>query len=155
MQKELASKGFTLVELVAVILILGIVSTVVLPRFSSRDAFSGYALRDEIISSYRLIQQRAMYDNEPGVCYRLVIDSNGIRPQKNSANYGNLGHVTLDGDYAGLSVTVQTIYFDGLGNAYTDDCTPGSTSVATPLTLTVLPQGLEIEIYPTGYIKAS
>jgi MSHA pilin protein MshC len=146
--------GFTLVELVTVILLLGILSAVILPRFSSRDGFAEYAVRDQLISTFRLAQQRAMYDHS-GACYRLFINSDGFGAQRDGSYFGvagSDGEITLDGDYKGVSITgASAIYFDGVGNAYADGC--GTTAVANPLSLSV--QGLVVQIYPTGFIRAN
>lgn len=52
--------GFTLVELVIVIVVLGIISAVVLPRFSSTADFQAVALRDEVVAALRHAQKSAV-----------------------------------------------------------------------------------------------
>lgn len=149
-------RGFSFIELVAVIILIGIISTVVVARFPARDGFVEYAVRDQLISAFRYAQQRAMYDHS-GNCYRLNIDGNGFGPQREGSYFGVEGEVSFSGDYSGLSITPATaIYFDGLGATYSVDC--GDTPIANPgvfnpLLLTVNPGGLSIEVYSTGYIR--
>lgn len=50
--------GFTLVELVLIIVLLGILSVVILPRFSPSD-FGGALFRDELVSVLRYAQKAA------------------------------------------------------------------------------------------------
>ncbi|MCP3908391.1 MAG: hypothetical protein GY712_10300 [Oceanicoccus sp.] len=151
MSVQKKSAGFSSVELVVVILLLGIISTFILPRFTSRDGFAEYAIRDQFISAYRFAQQRAMYDHG-GSCYSVNIDSNGFRPFQDGATFGSFEEVEFSGDYEGLSISSAVeIYFDGLGNAYTIDC--GNTPVPNPLILTVNPGAVAIQIYPTGFIQ--
>ncbi len=159
MNSSNASDGFSLVELVTVILLLGIVSAVVLPRFTSRDGFVEYAVRDQFISAFRFAQQRAMYDHS-GSCYSVDIDANGFSPNKDGASFSNFEPVDFSaGDYTGASITqggssTFSIYFDGLGNAYTGnavDC--GTSLVSDPLTLDVSSDAAAINIYPTGFIQ--
>ena len=144
-------RGFTLVELVAVIVLIGILSVAVSSVFSKRDDFSAYALRDELISAYRIAQQRAMYEHGGGTCYSLSITNAGFEPQRDGVFFGDKGQVAFAGDYAGLSVSPAptTIYFDGLGN-HTAVC--GSTIVSGTTSLMIGSVG--VDIYPTGYIKA-
>lgn len=51
--------GFTLVELVVAILILGVISAVTIARFSDGNAANGIVLRDQIVASVRQAQQSA------------------------------------------------------------------------------------------------
>ena len=151
------SGGFSLIELVTVIVLLGVLASIVLPRFSSRSGFSEYAVRDQLISSFRVAQQRAMYDHSDN-CYRLHINVGSFGSQNNSAFFGPIGEVLLSGDYQGISiekastVIATPIYFDGLGNTYSVGC--GDTVLADPLTLTIEPSGIQLEVYSSGYIRA-
>lgn len=146
------SQGFTLIELVAVIVLIGILSVAATSIFSNRDGFADVALRDELIAAYRIAQQRAMYDHQDGICYSLAITAGGFEPQRNGAPFGDKGQVSFSGDYDGLSVSPEvTIYFDGLGNPETGaavDC--GGTSLATTLTV----GAASLDIFSTGYIRA-
>lgn len=64
--------GFTLIELVAIIMVIAVLSITVLPKFSGRSGLAEYALRDQLITLARHAQQRAMFDHS-GACYRLLI----------------------------------------------------------------------------------
>jgi len=61
---KLQHKGFTLIELVVVIIIIGILSVTVLPKFFSSKGFEEYTYRTEIISTLRAVQLRAMQQSE-------------------------------------------------------------------------------------------
>ncbi len=145
-------RGFTLVELVAVIVLLSILTASVIPRFTSRDGFAEYAVRDQLISAFRLSQQRAMYDHS-GNCYRLNIDADGFGSQRDGVYFGPVGEINFSDDYSNISVTpASPIYFDGLGNAFSGGC--GITPVTDKTTLTILPSGIQVEMYSAGYVKA-
>ncbi len=111
------SRGFTLVEFVVTMVLLGILMVAVAPRFFDRGDFANYAVRDQIISAYRFAQQRAMYDHS-GNCYRLFIDGTQFGPQRDTgAGFGFLGPVAavqFANDYANVSADAATIAFDGL-----------------------------------------
>lgn len=137
-------------------ILLGILTTTVLPLFSSREGFAEYAVRDQLISAFRYAQQHAMYDHS-GNCYRLNIDVAGFGPQQAGSYFGPVGRVELSGDFAGLSIApAAPIYFDGLGNTYTNDCAVGPIAQPTPadpLVITVNPGGVSLEVFSSGYIR--
>jgi prepilin-type N-terminal cleavage/methylation domain-containing protein len=145
--------GFTLIELVMVMVLLGIVTAVVAPRFSGTDTFSVHVVRDQILSAFRYAQQHAMYD-QSGNCYSLIIDSSGFGPQRGVGTFiGPVGQVMFD-DYQDISATEQTIYFDGLGNALSGSCT-GSV-LSDKLTITISSAGAAsaaLEVFPSGYAR--
>ncbi|MFT7128764.1 MAG: MSHA pilin protein MshC [Gammaproteobacteria bacterium] len=144
-------KGFTLVELVTVMILLGILATVVLPKFSSRDGYAEYAVRDQFISAFRYAQQRAMYDHG-GTCYRLNIDAAGFGPQRAGVAFGPVAPVNFAGDYQGISLSPQVpIYFDGLGNSYSANCS--DIALIDPYIITFNPSGIQVQVYSTGFIQ--
>lgn len=52
--------GFTLAELIAVIVLLGILSVVALPRLSGTSEFTALAFHDEVVSALRYAQKTAV-----------------------------------------------------------------------------------------------
>lgn len=68
------NRGFTLIELIIVIIILGILSVTVAPKFFTSSGFSEFAYRSDVIAKLRLIQTRAMQQvNES--CHRVKVTS--------------------------------------------------------------------------------
>lgn len=55
-----SERGFTLVELVMVIILIGVLSVGASSLFSSREAYSGFIAKDQLISSGMLAQQIAL-----------------------------------------------------------------------------------------------
>jgi MSHA pilin protein MshC len=68
-------KGFTVIELVTVILLLGIVTAVVAPRWFNTAAFDASVLSTEVLSVARLAQRTAVA--RPGVEISLTIVQSG------------------------------------------------------------------------------
>ncbi|MFA0348417.1 prepilin-type N-terminal cleavage/methylation domain-containing protein [Vibrio sp. 10N.222.55.C6] len=66
------SKGFTLVELIVVIILIGIVSLFASSRYVSSSSFSTYLVQSEVLASLRLVQNRAM--NRAGYCNRWLLN---------------------------------------------------------------------------------
>ncbi len=74
--------GFTLVELVTVIILIGILAVNVLPRFDGTASYEAHTHRTQLIAALRLTQQRAMQqtdtkavNNETSYCHHIVFDS--------------------------------------------------------------------------------
>ncbi|MDH5977446.1 prepilin-type N-terminal cleavage/methylation domain-containing protein [Vibrio splendidus] len=72
------SNGFTLVELVIVIILIGIVSLFASSRYVGSSSFSTYLVQSEALASLRLVQNRAM--NRADYCNRWLLN-----PSQNQA----------------------------------------------------------------------
>jgi MSHA pilin protein MshC len=66
--------GFTLVELVTTMILIGILAVTALPRFIGPTSYSAYSLRSEFLAELRLVQQLAL--NNTDRCYRLQVTAN-------------------------------------------------------------------------------
>jgi MSHA pilin protein MshC len=64
-------RGFSLVELITVIIVLGIVSIAAAPRFFSTDSYAEFALQQRLQTAMRTLQIQSMYDTRPDYCYKM------------------------------------------------------------------------------------
>ncbi|XQW85552.1 prepilin-type N-terminal cleavage/methylation domain-containing protein [Thalassotalea piscium] len=85
-QTTLLSKGFTLIELIVVIIILGIVSVTVAPKFFSSNGFEQVTYRNEIVSTLRAIQLRTMQQTSGNYCHLISVSSYAIGLNKTDTN---------------------------------------------------------------------
>lgn len=145
--------GFSLIELVAVMILLGVLAVTALPRFTGKSDFSLYSARDQITAGARLAQQRAMIDRHSDLCYRLVIASNvlALQYEDSLSVIENIGPseewrsgIVIDAD---VSVSDATVYFDGLGNVLSA-C--GGLQLSSITTINI--DSLAVCINPVGYI---
>ena len=81
-------QGFTLIELVMVIIVLAIISVTAASRYASKSSFSAELMRDQAISIARQIQISAMQQQQLA-CATLTITESlfGCATQQNPTNY--------------------------------------------------------------------
>ena len=78
-QSRLMNDGFTLLELVVVMVLIGILSVTAIPKLIGKSAFEGAVVRDQLISQLRLVQLQGMTADPANnavknACYWLVIE---------------------------------------------------------------------------------
>jgi MSHA pilin protein MshC len=76
-----AHSGFTLVELVIVLVIIGVLAASVAPRILGRSGTDALTAQDQIISVLRLLQLQAMQQTEqtnPLFCKQVLITTTGL-----------------------------------------------------------------------------
>ena len=67
-------RGFTLIELIITVVLIGVLSVVATSRFQNSSSFDTFALQGQVVAALRHIQFRAMQDTRADYCHRLVFD---------------------------------------------------------------------------------
>ena len=125
-----SSSGFTIIELVLVIVLAGIMAIIAIPRFSSMNTYRSRVFYDEVLNSLRYARKLAVGKNlhiqvdiaassitlrqrtegtncTTGATFAALID-----PETNASPYVKTAP-------AGITLSpVISLYFDGLGSAY-------------------------------------
>jgi MSHA pilin protein MshC len=152
-------RGFTLVELIITIILIGILATTVAPKFFTSEGYQEYTYRADIINKLRAIQLRAMQQTDGSKCHQVLIDTKklGLPDQacKTSSSaftsdwQASTTDVAIEGNHdVSLSASEDRILFDSLGK-------PDDACVASGCTITVIgSESLVIKIESEGYIHA-
>ena len=142
--------GFTMIELIVVILIIAIMSTTVIPKFFTSTGFQEYTYQAEVITKLRSIQLRAMQQTNSSECHTVLITESALGiPQNCNLTSGSWQNETT-------SVIVES------GHDVTFDVSSGNYSLTfdsmgrpscSPCLITVLGDStLPIKIESEGYI---
>lgn len=132
--------GFTLIELIMVIVLVGIIAIYVAPKLSSTDDFKDDAEAASFISRVRFVQHRAMVS---GGGFRIEFTGSSYRMLDNGNNIERFPDLTTDAvSLDSISASASPVYFnflgqptDNLGALLTADVTVtlgGKTFVITP-----------------------
>ena len=112
-------RGFTLVELITIMVIVGILSVAVLPRFFDANTFQSRGFNDQIISSLRYAQKVAIAQHR-FVCVTIAANTISLAQGATNACGTPLPNLSGAGNYSvaaptGVTVGAATFNFNALG----------------------------------------
>ena len=121
-EHTLQNRGFTIIEIIAVLIVMGILSAVAISRFSSLSAFEVKSEADVVKTRLRLAQSRAMGTNS---VWGIKFDTPGTYFLfRNGTTADQIAFVGEDSVTAalpsGVSVTTGVVSFDQWGVPHTD-----------------------------------
>jgi len=158
---KLKQVGFTLIELIVVVILIAIMAATVLPKFHSSNGFEEYTYRDELITKLRAIQLRTMQQTNNSTCQLVKVSSStiGLLATTPSASTcettlaGDTTTIAIDPEHSvvfSISESILNFSFSSLGK-------PLGCIAENPceITLTVTGESaIAIKINSEGYIYA-
>jgi MSHA pilin protein MshC len=155
------SRGFTLVELVVVIVVAGILAAVVAPRFAGETGFEGRGLRDETAAALRFAQKSAIASRR-WVC--LSFTPNGVMPAGVTAKVATTfsvaancdpTHPALPGPAGGaLAVVARSAAYSAQPGTTLAFGPLGRPTLGTTISIQGLPASLDLIVdAETGYVR--
>jgi MSHA pilin protein MshC len=106
------NKGFTLIELVLVLILLGLLSVAVYPRMTGKGGIAEYTYQARLVSALRTMQQRAMQDTRDGFCFKVALFSD------NNSAFGPPTLDYIDDSTINKTLTCGNQISTDLDNAY-------------------------------------
>ncbi|MDG3084791.1 type II secretion system protein [Vibrio hannami] len=158
MKASYRQSGFTLIELVVVIILLGIISTYAASRYIGKSSFSTFAAQEQAISIIRQIQLGRMYSNVSDATavsesnYRLSVSSDCLGSVSSCASGASdsSNRLTVDDGNLSFSSTLSPVTFDLLGNPLS----AAGELLSAPVTITISngSESNRVCINPQGYV---
>lgn len=132
--RKTEAAGFTLVELIVIIILLGVLAVFVAPRFQGSGGIAEYVYQDRIISSLRAMQQRAMNDTRSGYCFQVNFNAtanSSFGPPTLNYNDGNQAAtcettISASAESEFLAATAAEMIADGVSISFADMATSKS-----------------------------
>lgn len=70
--------GFTMIELIVVIIMLAIMAVTIVPKFFTSTGFQEYTYQAEVITKLRSIQLRAMQQTNSSMCHTVLVTETAL-----------------------------------------------------------------------------
>ncbi|KAB8051095.1 prepilin-type N-terminal cleavage/methylation domain-containing protein [Janthinobacterium rivuli] len=172
-------RGFTLIELVAVLVLAGLLATFAVNRFFQRDTFDARGFADQVTNIVRygqklaVAQNRAVFvridANSVALCFDAVCsaDQKVVPPagknsgSKETQQYCLGSNWLCEGSPSGVTLSTDPVdtagfYFDALGQPYAqDDVFPKSSTFPARLKISIQGDGTTRNVMvegETGYV---
>lgn len=104
--------GFSLIELIIVVLLIGLLTVTLLPRFVGKDGVSEFVARDQIVSLLQTVQIKAMQQTSGG-CHSLELSSSTLTLQAINGCIAGTDSAFSFTNSSDASVTLSLISYDG------------------------------------------
>jgi MSHA pilin protein MshC len=152
-----AIRGFTIIELVVVIILIGILAATVIPKMQSTGGYEEIIYQDETVTKLRSIQLRAMQDTSVSQCLLVYVTKEKLGIPDDSCTLPNLSFTSssLQSNVI-VKITEPEVSFDDQDGGYSFSFDQmGRPDEARTIILNGSEQTLTISINAEGYISAN
>jgi len=136
-------RGFTLIELIMVIVLLAVVSVYAASRYFGKSSFDAQLMEEAVLSSLRLTQLRAM--NRSNLCGRWILSGNQAIDMAASITSGACNTVfpgdTSDSSFVDAEVEDVSITLNSSSQGFIDFDSLGRPSQCSAASCTIVIQG--------------
>ena len=177
--RHTAARGFTLIELVAVLVLAGLLATFAVNRFFQRDTFDARGFADQVTNIVRygqklaVAQNRAVFvsidTNKVALCFdagcsdaqKVVPPTGNNSGSKETLQYCLGSNWLCEGRPSGVTMSTDPVksasfYFDALGQPYAlANVFPDASTFPGPLQISIKSNGLTRTVTvegETGYV---
>ena len=157
--------GFTIVELVTVIILLAVLSTVALSRSVSTSAFSPGTVSLQLNQELRLAQASAQSRQDAQITFQIDLNGNAWRMLTTSDVDGTMRSVDVDQENTDIQATsgatsatfadggALIVQFDSLGDLSSVTIEGTSADPDEGVAIQITGDSMrELCVYPTGYV---
>lgn len=144
----LKQRGFTLTELITVMVIVGIIAAVAVPRFFERNTFDSRGFHDQVISTLRYAQKSAIAQHR-FVCVGFAANSITLTYGATAACGSNLAGPAGQTPYTVAAPTADVTLSGGTPFSFNP---LGSASAAQSITVSGIATPITV-VADTGYVQ--
>jgi len=155
------NRGFTTIELVVVLIIVSILAATALPRFFSSNSYEEYSYQNELVSTLRAVQLRAMQQTVNDICHSVYVNTSQDIVGLLATDTGNADNCHVSSFHSDItqieidashSVNVSTTDAD---NKFSFDSLGRPQGCSAPCQIMITgQQTLTVQIESEGYIHA-
>jgi MSHA pilin protein MshC len=155
-QKKLSNNlGFTIIELIFVIIMIGILASTIIPKIFDASGYEEIGYQTETIAKLRAIQLRAMQDTSSTQCLLVYVTEKKLGIPDGTCTPPSFSS-TVEQNNTIVKISEQQVSFDDQGSGYSFSFDQmGRPDQARTIVINGSEQILTISINAEGYINAN
>jgi MSHA pilin protein MshC len=150
-----SNKGFTLIELIVVIIMIGILAATIIPKMFDASGYEEIGYQAEAVAKLRAIQLRAMQDTSTTQCLLVYVTEKKLGIPDGTCTPPSFSS-KVEQNNTIVKISEQQVSFDDQGSGYSFSFDQmGRPDQARTIVINGGEQSLTISINAEGYINAN